>query len=94
VPVTLYSDSIYVVNGINKGWAKKWRANNWIKPTDKKPALNPDLWAELLELVENLEITFRWVKGHAGNPLNERCDELAVKSAKQNGLPVDEGYLG
>jgi len=94
VPVTLYSDSSYVVNGINKGWAKKWRANNWIKSTDKKPAVNPDLWAELLELVENLEITFRWVKGHAGNPLNERCDELAVRSAKQNGLPVDEGYLG
>lgn len=90
-PVTLYSDSSYVVNGIVRGWAKNWRKKNWVK-SDGKPAVNPDLWAELLDLVEDLDITFKWVKGHAGNPMNERCDELAVASARQDGLPVDEGY--
>lgn len=90
-PVTLYSDSSYVVNGIVKGWAKGWRQKGWIK-SDKKPAINPDLWAELLDLVADLDITFKWVKGHAGNPMNERCDELAVASAKQDGLPEDVGY--
>jgi len=93
VPVVLYSDSSYVVNGINKGWAKNWKKNGWIK-SDKKPAINPDLWEKLLDLISGLDITFVWVKGHAGNPLNERCDELAVASARKKGLPVDEGYLG
>ncbi len=92
-PVTLYSDSRYVVNGICKGWAEKWRKNGWIK-SDKKPAVNPDLWAELLELTAGLNITFKWVKGHAGHPLNERCDELAVASAAQKDLPDDPGYKG
>jgi ribonuclease HI len=90
-PVTVYSDSGYVVNGITKGWAASWQRNGWIK-SDKKPAVNPDLWGELLELVEGLDITFKWVKGHAGNPLNERCDELANGTARQGGLPVDRGY--
>ena len=92
-PVTLYSDSSYVVNGISKGWAKSWRKRGWLK-ADKKPAVNPDLWAELLELIEDIKITFIWVKGHAGNPLNERCDELAVTAAGRDDLPVDEGYPG
>lgn len=91
LPVTVCTDSSYVVNGINKGWAKSWRKNNWIK-SDKKPALNSDLWSELLDLIESLKVTFIWVKGHAGNPLNERCDELAVSAAKGKNLPVDEGY--
>ena len=91
MPVTIYSDSRYVVNGISKGWAKNWRKKGWIK-SDKKPAVNPDLWAELLDLVESLNVTFKWVKGHAGHPMNERCDELAVASARRDGLPVDEGY--
>ncbi len=93
IPIILHSDSSYVVNGINKGWAKGWRRNGWVK-SDKKPAVNPDLWAELLELTESLKITFKWVKGHAGNPLNERCDELAVASSRMSGLPVDSGYKG
>jgi len=93
VPVVLYSDSSYVVNGIQKGWAKKWRKNGWVK-SDKKPAINPDLWGKLLDLVEGLDIEFRWVKGHAGNPLNERCDQLAVASARGNDLAIDEGYDG
>lgn len=92
-PVTLYSDSSYVVNGIVKGWAKNWQQRGWIK-SDQKPAINPDLWAELLALVQELSVTFKWVKGHAGNPMNERCDELAVASARQEGLPVDIGYAG
>jgi ribonuclease HI len=90
-PVTVYSDSSYVVNGIVKGWAKSWRKKGWIK-SDKQPAVNPDLWAELLDLVEELDITFKWVKGHAGHPMNERCDELAVACARRDELPVDIGY--
>lgn len=93
LPISIYTDSSYVVNGITKGWAKSWRKNNWIK-SDKKPAVNPDLWSELLDLIEPLKVTFNWVKGHAGNPLNERCDELAVTAAKGRDLPVDEGYKG
>lgn len=90
--ITLYSDSSYVVNGITKGWAKGWRRRGWIK-SDKTPALNPDLWAELLDLVEDLNITFKWVKGHAGHPMNERCDELAVAYARRQDLPEDKGYM-
>ena len=90
-PMTLYSDSSYVVNGIGKGWAKKWRRNGWIK-SDKKPAMNADLWAALLDLTDGLDITFKWVKGHAGHPMNERCDKLAVASARRKGLPEDLGY--
>lgn len=92
VPVTVCTDSSYVVNGITKGWARSWRKNNWIK-SDKKPAVNPDLWSELLELVEPLDIKFVWVKGHAGHSFNERCDELAVNAARGRNLPPDEGYI-
>ncbi len=92
-PITLYSDSSYVVNGISKGWARGWRKRGWRK-SNKEPALNPDLWAELLDLVEGLDITFKWVRGHDGNPYNERCDELAVAMHGQDGLPEDPGYKG
>jgi ribonuclease HI len=78
--VVLYSDSQYLVNGIEKGWAKKWRANNWIK-SDKKPALNTDLWGEILRLTELHEVRVVWVRGHDGHPENERCDRLAVEAA-------------
>ena len=91
-PVALYSDSSYVVNGISKGWAKSWRKNGWIKG-DRQPAVNPDLWAELLELVERLDVRFCWVRGHNGDPLNERCDELAVAASFREGLPEDAGYI-
>lgn len=80
--VTLTSDSRYLVDGITKGWAKKWQANGWIK-SDKKPALNPDLWEELLRLLEIHTVTFVWVKGHHGHPYNERCDRLAVTAAEK-----------
>jgi len=92
-PVALYSDSSYVVNGINKGWAAKWRQNGWLK-SDKRPAINSDLWDELLTLIARFNIRFNWVKGHAGNPLNERCDELAVAAAHRADLPEDSGYKG
>jgi len=91
LPVTLFSDSSYVVNGLRKGWARKWKNNGWLK-ADKKPVMNQDLWAELLQLSEKLTITFHWVKGHAGNPMNERCDKLAVKSARGSEQRVDVGY--
>ncbi len=78
--VTLYSDSKYVVDAINLGWAKGWRAKGYIK-SDRKPALNPDLWEELLTLLDKHEVTLVWVKGHAGHAYNERCDALAVAAA-------------
>lgn len=81
--VDLYSDSKYVVDGITKGWAKSWREKGWIK-ADKKPAKNPELWNELLDLLENHKVTFHWIKGHATNPYNNRCDALAVREYKTN----------
>lgn len=79
--VRLVTDSKYVADGITKGWAESWRKNNWRK-ADKKPALNPDLWEKLLNLIEIHEVTIDWVKGHAGHPENERCDQLAVNFYK------------
>lgn len=90
-PIRLHSDSSYVVNGISKGWARGWRRRGWLK-SDGKAALNSDLWARLLDLIEELDISFHWVKGHAGHPLNERCDQLAVQNARKNDLPEDTGY--
>lgn len=75
--VRVTTDSRYVVDGIEKGWARSWRAKGWIKG-DRKPALNPDLWGRLLDLLERHEVSFCWIKGHAGHPENERCDRLAV----------------
>lgn len=80
--VDLYSDSQYVCNALSKGWAKKWRANGWMR-NKKEPALNPELWAELLKLTEIHQVTVHWIKGHAGHPENERCDRLAVAAAEQ-----------
>ncbi len=74
--VTLTSDSKYVCDGIAKGWAKSWKSRGW-KKADKSPALNPDLWGRLLELCDMHQVNFVWVKGHAGHPYNERCDEMA-----------------
>lgn len=75
--VTLTTDSKYVCDGINKGWAMSWQKNGWRK-ADKKPALNPDLWEKLLNLLNIHTVELKWVKGHAGHPENERCDKLAV----------------
>ena len=80
--VVLQTDSRYVVDGIEKGWAKSWRRNNWIK-SDRKPALNKDLWEKLLDLLEVHEVSFVWIKGHAGHEENERCDRLAVAESRR-----------
>ncbi len=80
--VELYSDSKYVIDGLQKGWAASWQKKGWIK-SDKKPALNPDLWEILLELTAKHEMHYHWVKGHAENPKNNRCDELAVGEWKK-----------
>lgn len=75
--VIFQTDSKYVVDSVTKGWARSWKAKNWIK-SDKKPALNPDLWERLLALLDVHDVTFNWIKGHAGHEENERCDRLAV----------------
>jgi len=80
--VELYSDSKYVIDGLQKGWAEGWKKRGWIK-ADKKPALNPDLWEKLLNLTQIHQMRYHWVKGHAENPKNNRCDELAVSQWKR-----------
>lgn len=79
--VRLYSDSQYLINGLQKGWAKAWRKNNWRKK-DGQPALNADLWERLLTLLERHEVELHWVRGHNGHPENERCDALATAAAR------------
>ena len=80
--VELYSDSKYVIDGLQKGWAEGWKKRGWIK-SDKKPALNPELWDKLLTLTHQHQMRYHWVKGHADNPKNNRCDEMAVAQWKQ-----------
>ena len=89
--VAIYSDSRYVVDGITKGWAIRWQRNDWRKSTGDK-ALNIDLWERLLSLCDRHDVKFVWVKGHAGNPGNERCDQLATQAAAKQNLPSDDGY--
>ena len=89
--VVLYSDSRYVVDGITRGWAKKWQRNDWRK-SDGAKALNIDLWDRLLSLCVRHDVHWVWVKGHAGNPGNERCDQLATQAASLPKLPPDVGY--
>lgn len=89
--IVLYSDSKYVINGITKGWAKKWRANGWMR-SKTEPAQNPDLWELLLQLCTKHDVQFQWVKGHAGIAGNERCDELATQAANGTKLTVDRVY--
>ena len=78
--VRLTTDSKYLCDGLSKGWARSWKAKGW-KKADNKPALNAELWDELLTLIERHEMTYVWVKGHAGHPYNERCDALATAEA-------------
>lgn len=89
--VRLHSDSQYLVNAVTKGWARRWQANGWQR-NRQEDAINPDLWERLLALCETHEVKFVWVRGHAGNPENERCDTLAGRASKQADLPADEGY--
>ena len=88
--VELYSDSSYLVNALTKGWLKSWIARGW-KKADGSPVLNPDLWAELTEAAAPHQISWRWVKGHDGNELNERCDRLAVGEIKKLSDKAAEG---
>ena len=80
--VELYSDSKYVIDALQKGWAVGWKKRGWIK-SDKKPALNPDLWEQLLDLTSRHELHYHWVKGHAENEKNNRCDQMAVAESKK-----------
>ncbi len=89
--IFLYSDSSYLVNGVAKGWARKWRSKGW-KKSDGQPVLNIDLWKELLELLDSADVHFTWVKGHAGNEMNERCDQLAVSAARRPKMVADVIY--
>jgi ribonuclease HI len=87
IPVTVYSDSQYIVNATNKGWLR-----NWIKTDFKGGKKNKDLWTQYYKLSQLFNIKFVWVKGHADNPYNNRCDELATNAADGKGLHIDEGY--
>ncbi len=89
--VTLTSDSQYLVYAIEKGWARKWKANGW-KRNSKEKAINPDLWERLLKLCDIHDVHFEWVRGHAGHPENERCDQLAKAAALGPDKAVDAGY--
>ena len=85
--INIFTDSKYLCDGINKGWAENWRKNNW-KKSDNKPAINPDLWEKLLNLLQNHEYKINWVKGHAGHAENELCDKLATDEIKKiNSIP-------
>ena len=90
--VTLYTDSQYVVNALTKGWAERWRANGW-KRNKKEKALNADLWVQLLGLCRGHKVEFVWVRGHAENIENERCDQLAREAAQGVNLSPDHGYI-
>ena len=80
--VELYSDSKYVIDALEKGWAWGWKKRGWVK-SDKKPALNPDLWDTLLSLTQKHELRYHWVKGHADNEYNNRCDTMAVAESRK-----------
>lgn len=90
--VLLYSDSKYVVDAIEKGWVAKWRQNGWMR-NKKERALNADLWEQMIVLLEKHQVSFHWVKGHADNPENERCDELARMAIQGGALLDDEMYM-
>ena len=89
--VHLYTDSKYISDAIQLGWADIWRAKGWRK-TGKGKILNPDLWQQLMGLLDAHKVTVIWVKGHAGHPENERCDRLAVVAANGRNLLPDPGY--
>ncbi len=88
IPITIYSDSKYVVEAVEKRWVYTWLRNNF---KDKK---NEDLWRRFILIYEKYRVKFVWIKGHAGHPENERCDQLAVAAAMQSDLIADQGYEG
>lgn len=90
--VELYSDSKYVVDAFNQKWVSGWIRKGW-KTASKEPVKNVDLWKRLLAAMEDHEVSFKWVKGHAGHPLNERCDQLATEAADGSNLLDDQGFF-
>ena len=86
--VTIVTDSQYLVNAVEKGWAVKWKSRGWMRGKGEK-ALNPDLWDRLLTLLSKHKVHFEWVRGHKGHPENERCDRMAVEAASGKDLPED-----
>ena len=89
--VALFSDSQYVVNGISKGWAQRWKSRGWLL-SDKRPAENIDLWEQLLALCETHQVRFEWIRGHNGHAENECCDRLAGEASRRQDLPIDAIY--
>jgi ribonuclease HI len=88
--VQLYSDSIYLINTMTKGWLQKWEKSNWKRKSG--PVLNVDLWIRLKEAVSHHKVEFHWVEGHVGNPENEVCDKLSKAAARNLNLLIDEEY--
>ena len=91
--VVVWTDSKYLCDSVQQGWAKRWRSKGWVVKSGDK-AKNIDLWIRLLAVLEEHEVRFEWVKGHAGHPENERCDELSVEASKGTDLAEDTGYVG
>ena len=89
--VQIYSDSKYLVDAMEKGWAKRWKANDWMR-NKKELASNIDLWKQMLQLCDHHQVEFFWVKGHAGHEWNERCDQLAREALAGSQLLTDDGY--
>ena len=91
--VKVVSDSQYVINAFNEHWIDSWVKSNWKRKSG--PVLNSDLWKRLLKAMEPHKVSFEWIKGHAGHPENERCDELATQAADEepSKLLIDEGYV-
>ena len=89
--IDIFTDSGLIYSAFNFRWIYRWLKNNW-KTKNNQKRLNYDLWQKILELMKNHDVKFHWLKGHAGNPENERCDELARKAALGINLPIDEGY--
>lgn len=90
--VLVHTDSLYLHDAVTKGWLARWRGNGW-QTSAKKPVKNQDLWQRLDALLKVHEVRFSWVRGHAGNPENERCDRLAGTAAKETDLPEDIGHM-
>lgn len=86
IAVSVYSDSKYVVDAVEKGWIWTWQKKNFAKKA------NADLWQRYIPLHQRLKPKFNWIRGHAGHPENERCDRLAVQAAQSYPLPADDGY--
>ncbi len=89
--VHLYSDSQYLVNGMRQGWARRWKANGW-RRSGNAPALNPDLWEELLRLSQEHDVQWHWIRGHADHAFNKRCDKLSTIHAEHHATDIDLVY--